>query len=91
MRNFERETMFSPCALEADDKNIKAFMINFSRMGAMITTQYMLTRKKYVSLMYRNEKNELVKMLTYVVHCKKQDHYFVSGLQFVGIESREAG
>jgi hypothetical protein len=90
MRNFERESMFSPCVLEANDKSIKAFMINFSRMGAMITTQYMLTHKKYVSLMYRNEKNELVRMLTYVVHCKKQDHYYVSGLQFVGIESRKS-
>jgi hypothetical protein len=37
-----------------------------------------------------NEKNELVRMLTYVVHCKKQDHYYVSGLQFVGIESRKS-
>lgn len=88
MRNFERETIFAPCALIFDATNIKAFMINFSRMGALVTTQYSLTRKKYVSLLYRNEKNEIVRMLTYVVHSTRKDHYFVSGLQFVGIESK---
>ena len=86
MRNFIREETFSPCAVVLDNKNIKAFMVNFSRMGAMITTQYKLSPKKYVSLMYQNEKNEIVRMLTYVVHSSKKDHYFVSGLQFVGIE-----
>lgn len=93
MRNFIREPMFAPCALKLKDKNteqtIKAFMINFSRMGAMISTQYILSHRKYVSLMYRTEKNELIRMLTYVVHSKKQDHYYVSGLQFVGIEERK--
>lgn len=71
-----------------ENENIKAFMINFSRMGAMVTTQYVLGSKKYLSLLYRNEKNEMVRMMTYVVHCTRKDHYFVSGLQFVGIESR---
>lgn len=88
MRNFIREATFTPCAIAMDEQNIKAFMVNFSRMGAMVTTQYILSKKKYVSLMYRNEKNEMVKMLTYVVHSYQKDHYFVSGLQFVGIESR---
>lgn len=88
MRNFVREQTFSPCAIQLGEANIKAFMINFSRMGAMITTQYVLANKKYISLLYRNEKNEMVRMITYVVHCTKKDHYFVSGLQFVGIESR---
>lgn len=63
-------------------------MINFSRMGAMITTQYFLSRKKYISIMYQNDKNEMVRMLTYVVHSTPKEHYYVSGLQFVGIESR---
>lgn len=85
--------MFATCALMLKDKNteqkIKAFMINFSRMGAMISTQYILSHKKYISLTYRNEKNEMIYMLAYVVHSKKQDHYYVSGLQFVGIEARE--
>ncbi|MEK6628017.1 MAG: PilZ domain-containing protein [Bdellovibrionota bacterium] len=93
MRNFIREAMFTPCALMLKDKNteqtIKAFIINFSRMGALISTQYILSHKKYISLMYRNEKNELIRMLTYVVHSQKQDHYYISGLQFVGIEGRK--
>lgn len=88
MRNFIREQTFSPCALIVDEQNVKAFMVNFSRMGAMITTQYMLSRKKYISILYRNEKNEAIRMLTYVVHSSKKDHYYVSGLQFVGIEAR---
>ncbi len=85
--------MFAPCALILKDQlpepSIKAFMVNFSRMGTMVSTQNALSHKKYVSLLYRNEKNELIRMLTYVVHSKKQDHYYVSGLQFVGIEGRE--
>lgn len=88
MRNFIREQTFLPCAILANENSIKAFMVNFSRMGAMITTQYVLANKKYLSLLYRNEKNEMVQMMTFVVHCTKKDHYFVSGLQFVGIESR---
>lgn len=88
MRNFTREQTFLPCAVQLGEVNIKAFMVNFSRMGAMITTQYVLADKKYISLLYRNEKNEMVRMMTFVVHSTKKDHYFVSGLQFVGIESR---
>ena len=88
MRNFTREQTFLPCAVEQGEVNIKAFMVNFSRMGAMITTQYVLVNKKYISLLYRNEKNEMIRMMTFVVHSTKKDHYFVSGLQFVGIESR---
>jgi hypothetical protein len=90
MRNFKREKTFLPCALVIDRDNIKAFMLDFSRMGAMISTQYSLQKKKYISLLYQNEKNETVRMLTYVVHCSRKDHYFISGLQFVGIESRSA-
>lgn len=88
MRNFQREQTFLPCAVQLGEINIKAFMVNFSRMGAMITTQYILADKKYISLLYRNQKNEMVRMMTFVVHSKKKDHYFVSGLQFIGIESR---
>lgn len=90
MRNFKRDSVFTPCALSFNTQNIKAFMVNFSRMGAMITTQYQLSPKKYVSLIYLNEKNEQIRMLTYVVHSTKVDHYFLSGLQFVGIEEKKS-
>lgn len=88
MRKFEREPVYSACALLFENQPTKAFMINFSRMGAMITTSMLLTPKKFISLIYRNEKNEFVQILTYVAHSSKSDRYFVAGLQFIGIENR---
>ena len=88
MRNFNRDQTSSPCSIQVEEQDIKAFMTNFSRMGAMVNTQFVLSRKKYVLLLYQNEKNEIVRMLTYVVHCTKKESYFVSGLQFVGIQAR---
>lgn len=64
-------------------------MLNFSRMGAMISTDYILEKKQYVSVMYQNEKNEMIRMLTYVVHSVKKGNQFYSGLQFVGLEERK--
>ena len=88
MRKFDREPVYSACALLFNDQPLKAFMINFSRMGAMITTTSLLTPKKFISLLYRNEKNEYVQILTYIAHSSKSDRYFVAGLQFIGIEGR---
>lgn len=88
MRNFERTSMFSACAIYMDKDPLKAFIINFSRMGAMVTTQCNLKPKDFISLAYKNEKNQLVRILTYVVYCKEKSPYYVAGLQFVGIESK---
>ena len=64
-------------------------MINFSRMGTMITTTVRLTPKKFISLVYQNEKNEFVQILTYVAHSSACDKYYVAGIQFIGLEGRQ--
>lgn len=88
MRNFKRTSLHSACGLILDGTVIKSFMVNFSRMGAAIATDFPLTPKKYLSLVYRNEKNETIRMLTYVVHSTREQDRYITGLQFVGIEGR---
>lgn len=90
MRNFKREPAHTICAVLVDNVICKASILNFSRMGAMIATDYLLNEKKYISLMYQNEKNEMIRMLTYVVHAFKKDKKYLIGLQFVGIEERRS-
>jgi hypothetical protein len=88
MRKFDREAVYSNCAVLLDGQPVKAMMINFSRMGVMITTTMQLKPKRFISLVYRNEKNEFLQILTYVAHCSRSDRYFVAGLQFIGLEGR---
>lgn len=89
MRSFKREETDSPCAILYNNEQLKGRIMNFSRMGALIITHTLLSRKKYLSLLYRNEKNEMVQMLTYVVHSsQKNGDYYIVGLQFVGIEGK---
>ncbi len=87
MRNFKRHITHAPCAVLMDQYVLKALMVNFSRMGAMIELPQALNKKKYISIMYQNEKNHLIRMLTYVVHCEKKGSIYRAGLQFVGVES----
>lgn len=86
MRSFKRDPTFSPCAIFIENIASKAYILNFSRMGMLISTDNIIAKKKYVSVMYRNEKNELLRMLTYVVHSSKRNNQFIAGLQFVGLE-----
>jgi glycerol-3-phosphate cytidylyltransferase-like family protein len=88
MRNFKREPTKVICGVLVDNVICKAYIQNFSRMGALITTDYLLNEKKYISIMYQNEKNEMIRMLTYVVHAFKKDKKYLIGLQFVGLEER---
>ena len=90
MRNFIREETNVTCALVINNVVCKATMLNFSRMGAMIKTDCMLSKKNYVSLIYPNEKNEMIMMLTYVVHTFKKGQKYLIGLQFIGIEDRRS-
>ncbi|MGZ3725040.1 MAG: PilZ domain-containing protein [Pseudobdellovibrio sp.] len=87
-RNFERDEILIICGLKIEDQIFKASMYNFSRMGALVSTPFELNPGKFISLAYQNEKNEIVQMLTYVVHAHKKRNRFFAGLQFVGIESR---
>lgn len=88
MRNYKRENTELPCGISFDKRVMYGSMLNFSRTGAMVSTNQFLSNKKYVSIMYQNEKNQRVRLLTYVVHCVKKGKHFVSGLQFVSIEER---
>lgn len=88
-RHFEREETHEICTVIVEERRIGALMQNFSRMGAKLVTQWRLPLQQYVVLIYKNERNELIRMLAYVVHSSTRGHYFVSGLQFVGIEGRQ--
>ncbi|AGH94691.1 PilZ domain-containing protein [Pseudobdellovibrio exovorus] len=90
MRKFKRVDLHSPCVLLLNGKAVKSLMLNFSRMGAGISTDFALPQKKYVSLVYKNEKDESIRMLAYVTHSSFIDGKYISGLQFVGIEGRSA-
>lgn len=86
MRTFGREKTNVICGLVINNKVFKVNMVNFSRMGALIATTLPLENEQYVSLMYQNEKNEMIKMLTYVVRNVRYKNQFYTGLQFVGIQ-----
>jgi hypothetical protein len=86
MRTFDREKTNVICGLVINNKVFKVNMVNFSRMGALITTNLPLEKEQYVSLMYQNEKNEMIKILTYVVRNVRYKNHFYTGLQFVGIQ-----
>lgn len=90
MRKFKRVDLHAPCVLLLDGKVVKSLMLNFSRMGAGIQTDFALPVKKYISLVYKNEKDESIRMLTYVTHSSFADGKYITGLQFVGIEGRSA-
>lgn len=86
MRTFGREKINATCGLVINNKVFKVNMVNFSRMGALIATTLPLENEQYVSLMYQNEKNQMIKMLTYVVRNVRYKNQFYTGLQFVGIQ-----
>ena len=89
IRHFEREETQEPCAIIIENKRISALMQNFSRMGAKLLTAERLPLRQYVVLIYRTERNELVRMLAYVVHSSSRGNYFISGLHFIGVEGRQ--
>ena len=86
MRNFGREKTNVTCGLVINNKVFKVNMVNFSRMGALIATTLPLEKEQYVSLMYQNEKNQMIKILTYVVRNVRYKNQFYTGLQFVGVQ-----
>jgi hypothetical protein len=86
MRTFGREKTNVICGLVINNKVFKVNMVNFSRMGALIATTLPLENEQCVSLMYQNEKNEMIKMLTYVVRNVRYKNQFYTGLQFVELQ-----
>ena len=87
-RNFEREKTQIVCGIKIDNRIHRVSMVNFSRMGALVRLPYNTSAGKYISIAYQNEKNEIVQMLTYIVHIFQVKNTYFAGLQFVGIESR---
>jgi hypothetical protein len=63
-------------------------MVNFSRMGALVQTQIYRMNKKYISIVYQNEKNEMIQMLCAIKHITEINKSYFYGLQFMGIENR---
>ena len=88
MRKFERENLNIPCLFTSDHIVDQAKMINFSRMGALVQTQIYRMNKKYISIVYQNEKNEMIQMLCAIKHITEINKSYFYGLQFMGIETR---
>lgn len=86
MRSFKREAIQTACGIISDNRVMYAAMLNFSQNGIMVASDCLLFTKKYVSIMYRNEKNQMVRLLTYVVHSERKGKKFFSGLLFVKTE-----
>ena len=91
MRKFCREPLNTPCLFLSDDISDKAQMVNFSRMGALIQTTAIRINKKYISIVYQNEKSEIIQMLCAIKHITQKNNFYFYGLQFMGIESRKEG
>ncbi len=88
MRKFERENLNTPCLFASDEIIDQAKMINFSRMGALVQTAVYRMNKKYISIVYQNEKNEMIQMLCAIKHITEKSGSYFYGLQFMGIETR---
>ena len=88
MRKFQREKLNTPCLFTSDSIVDQAKMINFSRMGALVQTQIYRMNKKYISIVYQNEKNEMIQMLCAIKHITEINKLYFYGLQFMGIETR---
>lgn len=86
MRSLKREVIQSACGIVSENRVMYAAMLNFSQNGIMVASDFLLAKKKYVSVMYRNEKNQMVRLLTYVVHSERKGKRFFSGLLFVKTE-----
>lgn len=91
MRKFFREVINTPCLFLSDGISDKAQMVNFSRMGALVQTANIRINKKYISIVYQNEKNEIIQMLCAIKHITQKNEFYFYGLQFMGIERRKEG
>ena len=88
MRKLPRYKRESICGIMIDNKVVQGSIENFSKMGALINTNLDLAKEKYVSIMYRNEKNEMLRILSLVVHSKRRGNVYQTGLFFINLESR---
>lgn len=88
-RRFQREVLNAQCLFESGAQIDQAQIINYSRMGALVQTQTLQIQKKYIFIVYQNEKNQLIRMLCAIKHITEKNGSFLYGLQFIGIEKRE--
>ena len=86
LRKFQREKLNSQCLFESDDLVDQAMIVNYFRMGALVLSQACRMNKKYISIVYQNEKNQMIQMLCAIKHITEQSGSYFYGLQFIGIE-----
>jgi c-di-GMP-binding flagellar brake protein YcgR len=86
LRQFQREQLNSQCLFESDGCVDQALIVNYSRMGALVLSQACRMNKKYVSIVYQNEKNQMIQMLCAIKHITEKSGKYLYGLQFIGIE-----
>lgn len=89
-RRFPREKVCIPCYFYPDvDTAVPSVMLDFSQMGALIKTKILFLNKKFISILYQNEKNEVLRISCAIRHVRKQDEEYFYGLQFISIEGRD--
>jgi hypothetical protein len=89
MRNFDRYNISSQAVIILNTQNKRVLIQDFSRMGVGFVSEDILKLKSFISLLYQNEKNQIIQMQSYVKHIRKLKNglWFV-GVQFVGIETK---
>lgn len=86
LRKFHREQLNSQCLFESESAVDQALILNYSRMGALVLSQACRMNKKYISIVYQNEKNQMIQMLCAIKHITEKSGKYLYGLQFIGIE-----
>lgn len=88
-RHFDRHKMSSNAVVVVNDKQHRVLIQDFSRMGVGFVIDDIVHLEKFVSLLYQNENQQIIKMKSYVRHARKlKDGLFFVGVQFIGIESK---
>lgn len=86
LRKFQREELNSQCLFESEGSVDQALIVNYSRMGALVQSPTCRINKKYISIVYQNEKNQMIQMLCAIKHITEKSGKYLYGLQFIGIE-----
>ena len=89
MRKFLRTPLSSFAILSDSEVNSRIVITDFSRMGIGFISKKAPKQNTFVSILYQNETNKLIKMKCFIKHVRMiADNQFAIGVQFVGIESK---
>ena len=89
MRKFKRVSVDSIGYAIDDKHHLKISIQDFSRMGISFLCSKSYAINSFISILYQNENNQILKMKIYVKNTSRtKDYIYRIGAAFVGIESR---